>query len=139
MEIRKLRLIVLDGRFTVCRLDPDAGMPPWARGGGFVSITRTADELSVVCPEGRAPEGVVREDGWRVIRVEGKLDFSETGILASLAGPLAAVGISVFAVSTYDTDYLLVKTADLVKSMAILVRAGHTIADVGIDSPDKKD
>ncbi len=91
----------------------------------FCSITRTADEVSIVCPLGRVPDDVRRESGWRCLKVEGPLDFALTGILASLAVPLAQAGISIFAISTYDTDYLLVK--DLDGAVATLTGEGHLI------------
>jgi len=122
-----LTLHVLTGTFAVCRLAADAPLPAWAARGPFVSITRTADELSVVCSEDAVPEGVRCEQGWRCLRVVGSLDFSLVGILASLVGPLAEAGVSVFAVSSFDTDYLLVKEADLKKAAEALGRAGHRV------------
>src|SRR6185437_6302828 len=100
------------GTFAVCRLGADATIPPWATAGSFFSITRTADELSVVCNQDAVPEGVVSERGWRCLRVAGTMPFSVIGVLASLTVPLAQAGISIFAVSTFDTDYLLVKQAE---------------------------
>ena len=122
-----MNLAVLDGQFAVCRLDVHAKIPGWARGGGFVSFTRTADEFSVVCLQENVPPGVVMEAGWRLIKVAEKLDFAETGILASLAGPLALAGISIFALSTYETDYILVKEADLEDALSLLGSAGHNV------------
>ena len=109
MEEGKRKLELLPEVYAVCRLDKDAPVPDWAAGGLFSSITRTAHELSVVCADAHVAVGVKKEGGWRVLMVEGPLDFSLTGVLASLTGPLAREGISVFALSTYDTDYLLVK------------------------------
>lgn len=123
-----LTLAVVPGRWAVCRLDPQAGMPDWALGGDFFSITRTTDELSIVCSEAGVPEGVQGERGWAGLKVEGPLDFSLTGVLASLAQPLAEAGISIFAVSTYDTDYLLVKAGALERAVAVLAQAGFEIA-----------
>jgi len=111
MEIPKLTLSLLPGQYAVCRLLPDAPTPDWAR-GEFVSVTQTAEELSVVCEEQRVPDGVQCERGWRCFKVQGPLDFSLVGVLASLLAPLAEAGIPVFAVSTYDTDYILVREAD---------------------------
>jgi len=99
----------LAGRFAVARLQAGAEVPPWAAGGGaFVSVTRTADELSIACPQDVVPADVPAERDLVALRVEGPLDFGLTGILASLTAPLAEAGIPVFAVATYDTDYLLV-------------------------------
>jgi len=119
-----LTLVPLDGRFAVCRLPAGAGVPGWAAGGPLVSITRTAEELSVVCRDEAVPDGVRCERGWRCLRVAGVLDFSLTGVLASLLGPLAAAGVSVFVVSTFDTDYLLVKEDKWAEATEVLRRAG---------------
>lgn len=115
-----LTLTLLSETLAVCRLEPDDPVPSWADGPGFASVTRTDDELSVVCPERRVPDDVRAEGGWRAFRVEGPLDFSMVGILASLTGPLAAAGIPVFAVSTFDTDYLLVSSADVAGAVQVL-------------------
>jgi hypothetical protein len=95
----------------------------------FWSITRTEEELSVVCPEAHVPPEVKRETGWRALKVEGPLDFSLTGILASLTAPLAEEKVSVFAVSTYDTDYLLVKGEQLEKAIRALREEGYEIKE----------
>ncbi len=124
---RTLTLTVLPGRFAVCRLAADAALPHWARGGGFLSITRTAEELSIVCREDAVPDGVRREAGWTCLKVEGPLAFAETGILAALAGPLAEVGIALSALSTFDTDYLLVKQNNLQQALQVLRAVGHTV------------
>lgn len=90
-------------------------------------MTRTADELSIVLPEeARRPEWQA-ETGWRALRVEGTLDFALTGILASLAAPLARAGVSLFAVSTFDTDYVLIRERDLETAKAALAADGHTV------------
>jgi hypothetical protein len=113
--------------YAVSRLDAHASLPGWVVGGPFVSFTRTADELSVVCRGEVVPEGVRCERGWRCLRVGGTLDFSLVGILALPVGPLAEAGVSVFAVSTFDTDYLLVKQADFQRAVDVLLTAGHTV------------
>lgn len=104
-----LTLRRLDGRMAVCRLDPYSEVPGWATGAALFSVTRTPDELSVVCPEENVPAGVRSEAGWRVLALEGPFEFSAVGVLASVASPLAEAGVSIFALSTYDTDYVLVK------------------------------
>ena len=111
----KLRLSLLPGRFAVCRLGVDASVPAdlLVSPQAFVSITRSADELSIVCPETLAPAGAQVQAGWRVFKVMGPLDFSLTGIIATLTAPLAEAKISVFAVATYDTDYILVQEENL--------------------------
>jgi len=129
MNVRRMRLELLDGSYAVVRLDAGAAPPAWAAGGPFVSVTRTEAELSVVCPEQAVPPDARAERGWRCLRVAGPLGFGMTGILASLAGPLAASGVSIFVVSTYDTDYLLVQDRDIDRATAALTRAGHTVTD----------
>jgi hypothetical protein len=122
-----LKLKVIPGTYAVCRLDADAAIPDWALTGSVTSVTRTSDELSIVCPEAQVPKGVRCENGWRCIKVHGPLPFSMTGVLASLVNPLAEAGISLFAFSTYDTDYVLVPEAKLDDALAALSRAGHEI------------
>jgi aminoglycoside 6'-N-acetyltransferase I len=127
--LRSLTLLLLNNRFAICRLGADDLVPAWALAVRFFSITRTDDELSVICPVEAVPEGVRCERGWRCLRVAGVLPFSAIGVLASLTGPLATAGISVFAVSTFDTDYLLVKAGDLAKACEALRDAGPSIRD----------
>ncbi len=122
-----LTLTVLPGTLAVCRLPADAALPAWAGGGALLSLTRTADELSVVCGEDAVPAGVTGERGWRAFQVAGPLDFALTGILARLTAPLAQAGIAIFALSTYDTDYLLVRTPMLAPACAALRQAGMII------------
>jgi uncharacterized protein len=124
---RSLALTLLPGELAVCRLAPDAPLPAWAFASPLFSLTRTAGELSVVCETSAVPAGVRAAPGWRCLAVAGPLDFAETGILAALTAPLAAAAISVFALSTFDTDYLLVRTADLGRALAVLTRSGHRI------------
>src|SRR5262249_4512688 len=107
MTGQRRELIVMEPRLAVCKLAEDDEVPGWAVGAGFFSITRTADELSVVCPEELVPEGVKVERGWRALRVAGVIDFSVVGVLAELTAPLARAGVGVFAISTFNTDYLL--------------------------------
>ena len=130
MEIRSLHLVLLDGLFVICKLPPDADLPAWAITSRIFSVTRTAEELSVVCPQAQVPAGVRSEPGWRCFRVAGTMDFSEIGVLASLVAPLAAKDISVFALSTFDTDYVLVKEEDLERAKAVLCQAGHVFVSL---------
>jgi len=120
-------LLVLDDRLAVARMDPGAPLPAWASQGSLWSITRTPDELSVVCAASAVPDGVQAERGWRCFRVAGPLDFSLTGVLASIAGPLAAVRISIFSVSTFDTDHILVREQDVSAAIDCLRNAGHEV------------
>ena len=124
--MKPLTLSVLPDTFAICRLDARAPIPAWAR-GDFVAITRTRDELSIVCAQANVPDGIACERDWRALRVEGKLDFALTGVLASLSAPLADAGISIFALSTFDTDYVLVKARDLEKGIYALENAGFQI------------
>ena len=116
-----MNLRLLDGGFAICRLDP---ADTWTPRGGFWSVTRTASELSVVCEEAYAAGKV--ESGWRMLEVEGPLAFEMTGVLSSIASPLAAAGVSIFVVSTFDTDYVLVKEAALAAGLDALQAAGFT-------------
>lgn len=122
-----LRLALLPGRYAVCRLGPASALPTGLPAAGFVSITRTPEELSVVCAEELSPPEARCERGWRCLGVRGPLPFSATGILSSLASPLADAGIPIFAVSTFDTDYLLVRDADLDRATHALRAAGHEV------------
>jgi hypothetical protein len=127
MNSRSQTLELLAGSYAVVRLDASEQLPAWVGGGPFVSITRTDAELSVVCPQEAVPPAVQAEPGWRCLRVRGPLGFGMTGILAGLAGPLASSGVSIFVVSTYDTDYLMLQERDLDRGIDALSRAGHTV------------
>jgi uncharacterized protein len=120
------RLRLLPGMYAVCRLDASAAIPAWATAQPLFAITRTAQELSIVCQQTLVPQDVQQQAGWRVFEVEAPLDFALTGVLASLARPLADAGIPIFVLSTYDTDYLLVSQAKLEPAQAALRAAGHT-------------
>jgi len=124
---RQLELTLLPDRFAISRLAADAPIPGWATQGAFFSVTRTGDELSVVCELSGVPVGVQSQPGWRVFKVHGPFVLSEIGVLSALAAPLAAAEISLFAVSTFDTDYLLVASETLLAAVAALERAGHTV------------
>lgn len=126
--MQPLRISLLDGSFAVCRMDPGAVVPPslLIPGPEFVSITRTADEVSIVCPESLAPAGTKISRGWRTFKVQGPLDFSLTGVIATLTAPLAAAKISVFTIATYDTDYILVQETDLAEAKRVLAESIST-------------
>src|SRR5262245_37362576 len=100
----QLTLLDLHEGFAICRLAPKAAIPAWVLSAAFYSITRTADELSIVCPQALVPDDVQCECGWRCFRVAGSIDFAMIGVVATLVNPLAEAGISVFVVSTFDTD-----------------------------------
>lgn len=120
-------LTLLHGDFAVARLDPAQPIPAWALQGSPVSVTRTDEELSVVCREGQVPSGVRSQGGWRCLMVRGPLDFALSGVLAALAQPLAQAEVPIFALSTYDTDYILVPGASLEAALRALAAAGHSI------------
>jgi hypothetical protein len=119
-----LTLQLLPGSYAVCRLPADAPLPPLDPASGILSVTRTSEELSVVCPEESAPAACPRQTGWRCLRVSGTLDLALVGILARLTAPLAAAAVPVFALSTHDTDYLLIPGRSLGQGLAALSRAG---------------
>jgi hypothetical protein len=126
-----LALRLLPGRLAVCRLHPHDPLPAWVfhDEATFWSLTRTPDEMSLVCDEDSVPPSIARvEPGWRAFRVEGPIPFDATGVLASLATPLADAGIPLFALSTYDTDVVLVKEHDLERALAVL-RVRHRVAE----------
>jgi len=123
-----MELVVEDGLLAVCRLPPRAPIPEWAnRAQRFLTLSRTGEELSITADADVVPPGVHCARSYRAFRVEGPLALDLVGVLASIAGPLAAAGISIFAISTYDTDYVLVKAGDLARAVAALERAGHRV------------
>ena len=123
----KLSLLVLEETFAICSLKRDSPLPEWATSSDFHSITRTYDELSIVCPQEKIPGGVKINKNWRCLKVQGPLGFSITGILASLSMPLASEGVSIFVFSSYDTDHIMVKQYELEKAVEVLQKAGHTV------------
>jgi hypothetical protein len=117
-------------RLAVCRFASDARVPAWALEGGFFCVVRTRDELSIVCredvcTEDRIPDGALAERGWMALKLEGPFPFSMTGVLASFLQPLAEARIPIFAISTFDTDYVLIKRENLEQAVAALAAAGH--------------
>ena len=120
---------VLKESFGICRLESGDKVPKWLKQEerAFYSVTRTAEELSIVSPTEWVPDGVEAERGWRCLKVKGPLGFGEVGILLSLVEPLADVSVSIFAISTYDTDYLLLREKDFDRAIEALERAGHKI------------
>jgi hypothetical protein len=122
-----MQLRVLPDGYAVVRLDPGSELPAWVDRGPFRSVTRTDTEVSVVCRDRDVPDGESAERGWRVLEVKGPLDFSLTGVVASLVVPLAAAEIPIFVVSTFETDYVLVRSSDLDAASSALTGAGHTV------------
>ena len=122
-----LTLTVLPEKLAVCRLDAGEEIPAWALKSSYSSITRTRDELSIICMEQFVPQEVKCERDWRALRLEGPFDFNLVGILASVLDPLAYAAISILAIGTYDTDYVLVREGHLERAVAVLLTAGHAV------------
>ncbi len=123
-----LHLEAIEVRLAVCRLDAGSDVPSWVGGSGeFTSVTRTTEELSIVCARDDVPEDVPMEGPWRAFRVQGPIVMTLIGVVAALANPLAAAGISIFTVSTFDTDYILVHEPDFDAAVGALTQAGHVV------------
>lgn len=121
-------LTQLPARYAICRLAADADLPAWVPSAGdFVSVSRTPDELSIVCDEARVPPDVLAGRGRCCLRVEGPFDLGVVGVLAALAQPLAQARIAIFVVSTYDTDYVLLAEPDLDVAIRVLSDQGHVV------------
>jgi uncharacterized protein len=120
-------LTLLEGTYAVCRLGPEDDVPGWAAGGPLSSVTRTPHELSVVCPASDVPAGVRAERDWRAFQLQGPVPFTTVGVISSLTRPLAEAGIPVFVLSTFDTDYLLVKEGVVSRAGKLLERAGFQV------------
>ena len=126
--MKRLAIDIAPGEYTVARLPKGTPAPQFTLDEpALVSVTSTPTEVSVVCPTSVAPKSENAHDGWRLLTVRGPLEFSLTGIMAALAGALAAAGVSLFAVSTFDTDHVLVKGTDLDRAVAALREAGHEV------------
>jgi len=135
----RLRLLSVPGRFAICRLSPADAVPSWANGPGFVSITRTRDELSIVCADALVPDGTECMRDYVALRVEGTLAPELVGVLVSVATPLADAGIPILAIGTHDTDYVLFREADLDRAVGALQHAGHEVdSGQGITFPAKR-
>ncbi len=124
---RKLKFCKLAGTYAIVRLAPDAVVFEWATKSAFSSITRTADELSIVCPSENVPAGWQTSDPWICLKLKGPFPFSQTGVLLSFIEPLSTNGIPIFAISTYDTDYVLIQEAFTRNAIEILQHAGHEL------------
>jgi hypothetical protein len=122
-----LTLQLIPGEFAICRLPPTRPVPAWAGSTVFSSVTRTNEELSILCPAAQVPAAVKHEAGWRLLKLKGPFAFTETGILASVLAPLAAAKIGILATATFDTDYVLIKAEKLDEALPALGAAGHTV------------
>ncbi|WP_434722432.1 ACT domain-containing protein [Mesorhizobium sp. RIZ17] len=123
----RIRLKQLPGPYAISRLEAGETIPDWADAAGFVSITRTQDELSIVCLQERVPAALRQDKDWVAFKFEGPFAFGETGIVLSVVRPLSDNGLGVFVVSTFDGDHLLVKAADGGAAIRLLGEAGHTL------------
>ena len=124
MERQKLKFRLLTGLYAIVRLAPCAPVPDWATKGDFTSVSRTADELSIVCPTDNLPPEVHSPQHWICLKLEGPFPFSQTGVLLSFIEPLSAKNIPIFAISTYDTDYVLIPE-EFMSALGVLREAGH--------------
>ena len=122
-----MKLHTLDELYAIVRLEPDAELPDWVRGGHFWSVTRSENELSVVCREEDVPTDASAERGWCALELAGPLDFSLTGVVAALVTPLADAAVPILVLSTFETDYLFVRERDLERSVDALADAGHSV------------
>ena len=123
-----MQLRTLPDSYAVVRLEPGSDLPEWVDKGPFRSVTRTEHEVSVVCRDHDVPEGESVDRGWTVLEVKGPLDFSLTGVISSLVEPLAAAKVPIFVISTFETDYVLVRSSDLARAADALESAGHEFA-----------
>lgn len=124
MERHKLKFRLLTGLYAIVRLDSDAPVPDWATKGDFTSVSRTAEELSIVCPTDNLPPEVHSPHRWICLKLEGPFPFSQTGVLLSFIEPLSAKNTPIFAISTYDTDYVLIPE-EFTSALGMLCEAGH--------------
>jgi uncharacterized protein len=123
----RLKFRQLRGPYAIVRLTPDAAVPAWATSREFTSITRTADELSIVCPAGNLPKDVPPGPRWTCLKLEGPFLFSQTGVLLSFIQPLSGNGVPIFAVCTYDTDYILIQEDHMGGVVELLRQVGHEL------------
>lgn len=124
----KLTLHLLPESFVICRLSPSSSLPSWAFDGPFVSITKTGDELSIITiDDHRLPKDVQCERNWKCFKLQGPFPFDMTGILTSVLNPLGKADIGILAVSTFDTDYVLVKESNLQIAIDVLKQNGHSV------------
>jgi uncharacterized protein len=128
--VKNLKFKAFYDKYAVCRLAAEDEIPDWVKKDNFYSITKTLEELSIVCFQGEVPEGVPCERDWKVLKIDAVLDFSLIGILSKVSKVLAEAGISIFAVSTYNTDYILIKDKDFEKAVKSLEVNGHTVEEV---------
>jgi hypothetical protein len=125
--LNNLTIQILPEQYAILHISSDENIPAWVLNGKYWSITRSESEISIVCQQDVVPTGFKGEFNWKVFKVHNPLTFEMAGILASLANPLADAGISIFAISSYETDYLMLKEVNLEKAVEVLSKAGHII------------
>lgn len=134
MKRQQLKFRLLPGPYAIVRLAPDAPLPAWATNGDFTSVTRNADELSIVCPTVNLPSDVNSAHRWICLKLEGPFPFSQTGVLLSFIEPLSTNDVPIFAISTYDTDYVLIQE-EFASAIDLLRQAGHELWPRDSSSP----
>ena len=132
MPMTKFSLTVLPEEYAVCRLAPTEDVPGWAHQAKFFSITKTDDELSIVAPFAAIPAGIKSAGPWRVLKVNGPLDFSMLGIFSDLSPTLENAGVPICMISTFDTDYVLVQTERLSDAIKAVESNGHSVSDASV-------
>ena len=134
---QQLKFRWLAGAYTIVRMDAEAAVPDWATKGVFSSVTRSADELSIVCPAADLPANLSSESHWICFQLEGPFPFSQTGVLLSFIAPLSNNGVPILAISTYDTDYVLLQEEFMGVAQQALGTAGHALIS-GDDESGRK-
>ena len=127
MISKEINIKLLKEKYAVCQLGATEEIPEWSNKGEFISVTRTRDELSIVCLEKDVPKEIKKELNWNILKIEGQLDFSLVGILAAISSILAKKAISIFVISTFNTDYILVKEKDTENALNVLIEEGYVI------------
>jgi hypothetical protein len=128
VQRRQLQLSLLKDLYGICKFPSDSSIPEWALDESLCSITRSKKELTVVCPQGIIPANTEYDSDWRCFRIDGSFDFNQIGVISSLAEPLAEAGVSIFVISTYDTDYILVKEEKVEQAVNVLTDNGHLVS-----------
>ena len=131
MRKRQLQLSLLDRKYGICVFKNNTPIPEWVATASFCSITRTQKELTIVCPQNTIDSDCEYDADWRCFRIDGSFDLNQIGVISSLAAPLAQAGISIFVVSSYDTDYILIKDQKVEQAVAVLSDNGHFVTKPG--------
>lgn len=120
---------ILKDLYSVCKLTPDSDIPHWVNKNEFYSVTKTDEEFSILCLQNDVPANIKCELNWKILKIDSKLDFSMVGVIAQISKSLAENNISIFVISTFDTDYICVKEKDLAQTINILKKAGNVFFD----------